>query len=274
MVNKAFIVFIALSVLGPPAMAKTRAPGPSAVPVRPLNYYYGLMEYYLSYCVKIGAKELEETDIVLFAGKYSFNEKDEIKKNKGLQEVSAKLQKMLQGMKGSTHEYRVFLRAELGEYDNAEEGFNCDIVNAYSCIDLTPLEKSLNSPGEEAGARSLVERGLLFGKVSRIKIFFLNSADYKFIKYPAEKKAALLKSRTGEGGAVNREIYTVIDIEILPPDKYRKAYDSIEKNVYVPGMENNYFMLARIKSIEAYGDLDLKDKLGDLGPHTRVVKTE
>jgi hypothetical protein len=216
------------------------------------------MEYYLGYCDNIGEQELEEADIVMFAGKFILNEKDEISKQKGRQEVNTKLQKMLQDARKDTHEYRLFLRAQLGEYDHMQDGFQCDVVNNTSCIDMTPL----NDAGYDQQSRSIVERGLLFGKVSKIKIFFINTADFKILKYPEDKKDALLKSRTGTDGRINREVFAVIDMEMLPKDADKRAYNEIKRNIYIPGLENNYFMLARVKNIEVYGDLDMKDKLG------------
>ena len=248
---------------------------PSAT-AKPLNYYFGLMEYYSGYCDKIGAKELEETDILMFSGKYALNEKNEFNKQKGLEEVNLKLQKILKGIQRDTHEYKVLLQAQLGEYDTAEEGFKCEVVNNDSCIDLSPLEQSTNSSGDEGNSRSIIERGLLFGKVSRIKIFFVNTEEFKMLKYPAGKKDTFLKSRTDAEGKVKKEVYAVINVEIVSKDKYKRAYDNIEKNIYVPGMENNYFMLARIKSIELYEDMELKIKLGNLGTAVigRPIKAE
>jgi len=228
---------------------------------RMLNYYYGLMEYYSGYSAAIGAKELEETDIVMFAGQYALNEKDELKKQKGLQEVNAKLQKILQGMQGDTHEYRMFLRAELGDYDHDQDGFGCEVINNYSCIDLTPLSDA----GSEGEARSVIERGLLFGKVSKIKVFFINTQDFMLFKYPAEKKDAFLKSRTDPAGKVDKEVFTVVDMEILPKAQYKRVYDNIQQNVFVPGMENNYIMIARIKSIGVYDNMDMKNEIGRMG---------
>lgn len=256
---KILFVFFLLFCSCPPAHAK--APDPA----QPLNYYYGLMEYYSGYCDKIGPKELEEADIVMFSGKYVLNEKDGAGKQRGMGEVNEKLQKILERIQAGKHEYKILLKAELGEYNSIEEGFNCDIVRDGSCIDLSPLGQQAGNSGDEADQRSIIERGLLFGKVSKVKIFFVDTKEYKVLKYPANKKDALLRSRTDSGGNVNKEVYAVLNVEIVPKDKYKRVYDNIEKNIYVPGMENNYFMLARIESIDVYGDMEQKLKLGNIG---------
>jgi len=257
MFKNIYISIIILACLCAAAHAKAR---PSVkTQTEMLNYYYALMEYYSGYCDKIGAKELEETDILMFAGKYVLNEKDELKKQAGLKAIDAKLQIILQSIQKGTHEYRLFLSAQLGDY--AQDGFQFDVINKDSCLDLTPLYDSGN--GEEA--RSIIERGLLFGKVNRIKLFFVNAEEFKFLSYPADKKDSFLKSRTDPEGKVNKEVYAVILIEILPRDENKRLYEDIKMNIFIPGMENNYFMIARVKNIAVYGDLDMKSKIGSMG---------
>jgi hypothetical protein len=220
------------------------------------------MEYYLGYCDKMTAKELEETDIVMFAGKFILKQKDIVEKQKGMQEVNSKLQKILDGMKKGAHEYKIFLKAELGDYDVMHDGFKCDFLNRFSCIDLLPGNESADG-GDEAS--SVIERGLLFGKVSRIKLFFINTDEFKILKYPADKIKSFMKPRTDAVGKINKDIYIVINAAILSKDMDRGNYDKVAKDIYVPGMENNYFMIGLIKAIEVYSDLDLKNKLGEVG---------
>jgi hypothetical protein len=272
MVKKIFLSCIILACICAVAHTKTRVPAyvRAQTQIHMLNYYYGLMEYYLGYCDKIDEQELEETDIVLFEGKYILNAKDELERQQGLKEVNVQLQKILQDMQKNTHEYRVFLRAQLGDYGNAQGGFKCDIVNNYSCLDLSPL----NDAGNEGSARSIMERGMLFGKVSKIKIFFVNTEEFKILKYPADKKDTFLKSRTDAGGKVNMDVYAVVNIEILPKDEYKRMYDNIEKNIYMPGVENNYYMLARIKSIELFADMGLRNKIGNVGVFSQTLKMQ
>jgi hypothetical protein len=266
MFKKIFLICITIAFLCTVTHAKTHSKATPAGAQKPpevkmLNYYYGLMEYYLSYCEKIGAKELEETDIVMFAGKYILKEKDMQKKQNGMEVVNAKLQKILQGIQKEKHEYRVAFKANLGDYDVMHDGFKCDFVNNYSCLDLAPG----NEMGDEGGeTRSVIERGLLFGKVSKIKVFFINTEDFKLLKYPADKKDALLKASTDAVGKINKDVYIFIDMAILPKDTNRSNYDKVAKDIYVPGMENNYFMIALVKDIEVYGDMDLKNKLGNV----------
>jgi hypothetical protein len=165
-------------------------------------------------------------------------------------------------MQKGAHEYKILLKVELGDYDIMHDGFKCDFLNRYNCIDLVPGSEAGRDGGQ---SRSVIERGLLFGKVSRIKLFFINTDDFKILKYPAEKRKSFLKPGIDAPGKTNSEVYIVINAAILPKDTNRSNYDKVAKDIYVPGMENNYFMIGLIKAIEVYSNPELSNKLGEVG---------
>jgi hypothetical protein len=262
--NKIIVVAgIILACLGVGAYAESSA--------KMLDYYDGLMEYYAGYCDAIGPKEREEAYMVMYPGKYELHEKDEKKKQEDIADVDAKLKKVIPVVQKGTHEYTMVLRGEIGAYDTAKAGFSCIVARPHSFLDLAPRERgTADASGENAG-QSIVSRGVLFGKVSRIKLVFINADDFGVLPYPSEKAAVLLKSRTDARGNINKEIYASLTMEILPRDKCRPVWDGIMQNVYTPGIESNYFMIARIKRIEIFDDMVLQHKLGNIGAVSREL---
>lgn len=250
-------------LIGLGSVARADSPG------KALTYYEGLMEYYAVYCDTVGLKELEETYMVMYPEKYELDEKDESKKQHDLDDIRSKLNKVIPAIRNGTHEYSILLRGKIGSYDTASKGITCVVVSPQGFVDLSPPERDPN--GQE---QSIVSLGVLFGKVSKIKLLFINADEYGVMPYPEDKAAAFLKSRTDSHGAINKDIYAVLNIEIIPREKCRSAWDGIVRNIYTPGMEKNYFMIARIQHMDIYDDLEMQHKLGTIGNTNPVLKVQ
>ena len=239
--------------------AKAQGPG------KELNYLNGLMEYYALYCEKIDYRELEETYILIYSGRYQQHEKDEQLKQKDLKTVALNLHTILAETKKGDHEYKTTLVAELGEYNELKNSFECKVIEKGSCLDLLPSAKDSFETSGEDRVESVIARGVLFGKVSKIKLVFFNAEEFKGLQCPADRARLFLKSRTDEKGHSNKVVYAVLTIEILAKDKCERAWQVVSKYGYVPGLGNNYYMLCQVKKIEIFEDSSLKTRLGEVG---------
>jgi hypothetical protein len=238
-----FAIFTALSQGGVPAVGETS--------LNLLNYYSSLMEYYAGYCDNIGPKEFEEAYLLMYPGKYASNARDDREKKKDLRDVSAKLDKIISMVQKGAHKYDVLTRAAIGAYNEEERGYTCDIIQPGSCLDLSPVEKGHGSTLSE-NDQAIIGKGVLFGKIRKIKLFFLNAPDYGIMYSP--KKDINIK-----------EAYAIVHIEILPKKQCQAEWEKINRYIYVPGVENNYYMIAQIDGVELYGEPDLKNKIGSVG---------
>lgn len=224
-----------------------------------LDYRSALMEYYAAYCDVFGAKEEEEAYLVISPDKFDRHLKDETQRKKDLAATRETVKKAVAKVRKGTHEYTVLLRMELGAYDEAKGEFDCTIAREGACLDIKPL------PKDDAGAendRQVLARGLLFNKVHAIKLFFSNHGEFNVLKCPAGKARKFL-DRAGGGG---REVYVSMRVEVLPgnTDDNRRTLSDIAQRMRVTGIESNYLMIARIKSIEVYDDTGLKNKIGSV----------
>lgn len=242
--------------------------------VKEFNYYSALTEYYSQYCDKIGARELEETYILMYSGRYSRHEKDEQSKQQDFKEVGLKLRKVIEETRKGTHEYSITLISQIGEYNELKGSFECNVIAKGSCIDLLPSAKDVFDSSGEDRIESVIARGVLFGKVSKIKLFFNNSEEFKNLKMPLASANKFIKSRTNDKGQVNRAVYAVLTFNILPKNKCEREWLGLAKYVYVPGMGSNYYEVAQIRSIEIFDGMDLKIRLGELAEGTRILDAQ
>ncbi len=231
-------------------------------PAKTLKYYDGLMEYYAGYCDAIGPKEWEETYMVMYPEKYVLNEKDARKRQTDIDEVRTTLKQVVSATRKGTHAYTVLLRGELGAYDSTAGGLFCRVIAPQGFVGLSPSEKNtVDASGSSAG-QSTVALGVLFGKISTIKLLFINADEFCLLPFAADKAAALLAGRTDAIGNINKEIYAVLTIEILPRAACRRAWDGVMRNIYTPGTEKNYFIIGRIKRVDIYADPQMSQPLG------------
>jgi hypothetical protein len=230
----------------------------------PLSYSSGLMEYYAVYRSTIDAKAVEEAYIVYAPDAFAAHEKDEAKQNEDRLSIRDKLQKAVARINEGTHTYTIFLHAELGDYDAVKEEFKCALGNRYSCIDIDPLKKGVDAESEDGKDQTVIMRGLLFNKVNKIKMFFTNSDEFTALKCPARKAKEFLKNRTGPSGDIHRDVYVLMNIEILPGSRpeSKRQLDDITKNIAPQSIESSYFMMAKIQSIEVYNDTNFQESMG------------
>ena len=232
--------------------------------LRPLSYQSALAEYYSGYLSKIGDKELEEAYILLYPNDYEANEKDESKKTEDLKKVKGTLQKTITQAKEGTHEYSLMLEGRLGDYDKENRGFKCVFISSHNFMDIGPLSGEANLSDAKDNTNSVIAKALLFNKINKIKLFFSNTEEYNFLKYPAEKAERFNKS--DKDSSDPREVFIVIDVVILPgaEGKSRNKLNSIMKDIVIQSEESNYFMLARIKKIEVYENFSMQNKMGEV----------
>lgn len=242
-------------------------------PPKLLNYYYALMEYYALYSDGIGASELNEAFIVMYPEKYILHGRDNTKHEEDLNEVDEKLQKILPETEKGAHEYSVLLKTAFGNYDPDKEAFTCNIVNGHSCLVLPALEGDINNASMQDNGQSIILRGIMFGKVNRINIFFVNTEKFGSFDYPPGKAEEFLKNRADSQGKTDKEVYAAINLVLLPKHNNYIQWKDVKRKIYPENLESNYLMLARIKSIEIYEDPELKHKMGSVGEVNRAFQT-
>jgi hypothetical protein len=233
------------------------------------SYYHGLMEYYAVYCDTVTEAEVEESYLALSPEKYAATKHDEANRKKDLVVVRSKLQSIVPAVRKGMHEYVVYFRSDLGEYDPLREGFHCQIVSPQSCLNVGPVKTDVQLMSEEGRYQSEIMYGLLFDKVHTLKIFFSNAEEFDFLPCSKEQESRIIRDRTDYNGAVNTEAFVVMAVELLPKSAAvcRQHLDYIEKHVDARGLESSYFLLAKIKHIEVYNDPQLQQKLGEVQPH-------
>lgn len=233
----------------------------------PLDYHGVLMEYYAGYCGMWGDREVEECCIAFHPDRYAAHEKDEARRKEDRELVRGELKEALAAL-GSAHEYGMLMHAQLGDYDREHGGFRCDFAEPRSYIELGPLRQNMPVGREQ----SVIVCGLVFDRVHTIKIFFANTEEYNFLKYPVAKADRFLAARTS-GGTLNKEVYIRVVLKILPASDQRKhQLDELVKNTGVQGMASSYFVLAAIDRIEVYDDPALKTRLGNVERFYRTLE--
>ncbi len=230
--------------------------------VPPLSYSNALIEYYSQYSNQITERQIEESYILLFPKEYVSNGKDEIKAALDRANVRQSIAKSMQEINKGNHEYTVMLRGQLGDYDKAFKGFNCVFLSSWSCVDIGPLNKIANPAPEESEAQSIIARGVLFNKVNKIKLFFSNPENFNFLRYPEKKAKILIKNGPNPSGPY--EVVLIVDVQILKGTDKTVARKLRDVTISMRTEESNYFMAARINSIDVFGDFALVNKLGRL----------
>lgn len=227
---------------------------------KPLDYRDALMEYYAAYCDTLEVKEEEEAYLVLSPDKFARHAKDEALKRKDLAAVRETVEKAVVKINKGTHEYTVLLCSVLGEYNEAKGEFACAVAREGSCLDIKPLPQDTATEDD----RQVLARGLLFNKVHAIKLFFSNPEEFDVLKCPAGKARKFLESAARAEGGKGKEVYLMMRVEVLPgnTEENKRKINEITKRIRMTGIESNYVMFARIKSIDVFDDTELKHKIG------------
>ena len=242
--------------------------------LRPMTYQSALLEYYSAYGASINDKEIEESYILLYPRDYEANEENEAKRKQDLEKVKAVLNKSVSETNSGTHEYSLMFESQLGAYDKESGGFACVLVSSHNFMDFGPINNGTKLSGDKAQEESVIAKALLFNKVNRIKLFFSNTDQFNFLKYPADKAAQLLKNQKNAGEP--QGVFTVLNIVIMPGTDAatRQKLNDTLKGMFVQGEESSYFMLAKIKSIEVYDNFTMQKKLGNVEYRGHSLKTQ